>query len=176
MVEGILAAPASKGKNPPHGTWHRKTNTKQNEYKKSSGNRSTLIKGGTPSFAGAVYTFTPDFIEGILAAPVYRGRHHLNGTGDRKPNTNQYRHGLARKPPNRTGDRKPNTNQYRHGLARKPSNGTGNRKPNTNQHRKGNTKENDSNGLDPKVFVPTGGRGYHSFAGTSYAYTSDMSD
>ncbi|KAH9453394.1 hypothetical protein Pst134EA_024270, partial [Puccinia striiformis f. sp. tritici] len=113
---------------------------------------------------------------GILAAPVYRGRHHLNGTGDRKPNTNQYRHGLARKPPNRTGDRKPNTNQYRHGLARKPSNGTGNRKPNTNQHRKGNTKENDSNGLDPKVFVPTGGRGYHSFAGTSYAYTSDMSD
>ncbi|KAH9442753.1 hypothetical protein Pst134EA_024269 [Puccinia striiformis f. sp. tritici] len=60
-LEGILAAPASKGKNPPHGTWHRKTNTKQNEYKKSSGNRSTLIKGGTPSFAGAVYTFTPDF-------------------------------------------------------------------------------------------------------------------
>ncbi|KNE87191.1 hypothetical protein PSTG_19430 [Puccinia striiformis f. sp. tritici PST-78] len=102
--------------------------------------------------------------------------HRPGGTGDRKPNTKQNRNGLARKPPNGTENRKPNTNQNRHGLARKPANRTGTRKPNTNQNRNGHTRENDSNGLDPKVFVPIGSRGYHSFAGTSYAYTSDMSD
>ncbi|KAH9442752.1 hypothetical protein MJO28_013273 [Puccinia striiformis f. sp. tritici] len=95
-------------------------------------------------------------LEEILAAPVYRGRHHPNGTGHRKPTTNQHRK------PTTNQHRKPNTNQHR-----KP-NTNQHRKPNKDQHRNGSTQKKP---IDPRIAELTDGR-FPSFAGATYAYTS----